>query len=348
MTDDPEVVTRLVTDQNTNVVSRHDYLPFGEEIPAGSIGRSTQYGALDAVEQKFTGQQRDEESQLDYFNARYYGGALGRFTSPDPRNAGADLFHPQSWNGYSYVGNNPLAFVDPSGESLADVFATLWNGINGITGDIANWLNPPCGATFCITGTSVGDVGTVSAGGGGGLSNGGSSGASGGGGAGDGGASGGSGVKFVTTVFGQSPSSPPGKNEVPENVCKFAGNAMDPSFWASAGTASKWNSVSAILDLTKGFKIGGYLDTQPMAAGNFYQRAAYGNYVFGVWMRASGTPLPIALAGANEIAFVHKVSSPNQYRGRQMDSFFWSLPAANVINIVNGYNAQENGMLCHK
>ena len=83
--------TRLVTDQNTNVVSRHDYLPFGEEIPAGSIGRSTQYGALDAVEQKFTGQQRDEESQLDYFNARYYGGALGRFTSPDPGNAGADL-----------------------------------------------------------------------------------------------------------------------------------------------------------------------------------------------------------------------------------------------------------------
>jgi hypothetical protein len=31
-----------------------------------------------------------------------------------------------------------------------------------------------------------------------------------------------------------------------------------------------------------------------------------------------------------------------------MDSFFWSLPAANVANIVNGYNAQKNGTLCHK
>jgi hypothetical protein len=140
----------------------------------------------------------------------------------------------------------------------------------------------------------------------------------------------------------------PPKNEAPDDVCEFAGNAPDPSFWASAGKASKWDPVSAILDLTKGFKIGGYLDAQPMTADNSYQRAAYGNYVFGAWMRDSGTPVPIALAGANEIAFIHKVSNPNQYRGRPMDSFFWSLPAANVTNIVNGYNAQKNGTLCHK
>ncbi len=87
----------------------------------------------------------------------------------------------------------------------------------------------------------------------------------------------------------------PPKNEVPDNVCEFAGNAPDPSFWASAGKASKWDPISAVLDLSKGFKIGGYLDAQPMATGDPYQRAAYGNYVFGVWMRASGTPLPIAL-----------------------------------------------------
>ena len=41
--------------------------------------------------------------------------ALARFTSPDPANAGADLYNPQSWNGYAYVNNNPLALVDPSG-----------------------------------------------------------------------------------------------------------------------------------------------------------------------------------------------------------------------------------------
>ena len=52
---------------------------------------------------------------MDFFTARYYGSALGRFTSPDPANAGADLLDPQSWNAYAYVRNNPLALVDPLG-----------------------------------------------------------------------------------------------------------------------------------------------------------------------------------------------------------------------------------------
>ncbi len=108
--------TRLVTDQNANVIARHDYLPFGEEIPAGTAGRTDQWGPLvDNIEQKFTGQMRDQETGADYFNARYYGSALGRFTSPDPANAGADLANPQSWNAYAYALNNPLALVDPSG-----------------------------------------------------------------------------------------------------------------------------------------------------------------------------------------------------------------------------------------
>ena len=42
-------------------------------------------------------------------------GAAGRFQSVDPGNAGADAGDPQTWNGYSYVGNNPLSFTDPSG-----------------------------------------------------------------------------------------------------------------------------------------------------------------------------------------------------------------------------------------
>jgi RHS repeat-associated protein len=107
---------RLVTDQNGNVVGRHDFLPFGEEVPANTASRNSQWGAqTDTVETKFTGQVRDLENGLDFFNARYYGPALGRFMSPDPGQAGADPTDPQTWNAYAYVRGNPMAMVDPTG-----------------------------------------------------------------------------------------------------------------------------------------------------------------------------------------------------------------------------------------
>ena len=61
----------------------------------------------------FTGKERDQETGLDYFEARYYGSALGRFTSPDP--LGGHLYDPQTLNKYAYVRNNPLSLTDPSG-----------------------------------------------------------------------------------------------------------------------------------------------------------------------------------------------------------------------------------------
>jgi RHS repeat-associated protein len=90
----------MVTDQNGAAVTRHDYLPFGEEVLATSPSTD--------VEQRFTGQIRDTETGLDYFNARYYTAPLGRFNSPDPANIGASLYDPQTWNGYAYARNNPL------------------------------------------------------------------------------------------------------------------------------------------------------------------------------------------------------------------------------------------------
>ena len=105
----------VVSGSDGGVVSRHDYLPFGEEI--GSLGGRTaalKYSASGPA-QKFTGKERDAESGLDYFQARYFSGAGGRFTSVDPENAGADPADPQSWNGYAYARNNPLLYVDPLG-----------------------------------------------------------------------------------------------------------------------------------------------------------------------------------------------------------------------------------------
>jgi len=110
--------TRLVTDANGAVKRRYDYYPFGGEIGAGYGNRSTAPGyASDTFNPKFTGKPRDYESGLglDYFGARYFSGAQGRFTTVDPSMQSAVLRNPQSWNRYSYALNNPLRYVDPNG-----------------------------------------------------------------------------------------------------------------------------------------------------------------------------------------------------------------------------------------
>jgi RHS repeat-associated protein len=116
--------TRMITDQSGNPVARHDYLPFGVEIPAGYAGRSNAWGTTDNVSTKFTGQERDTETSsvgLDFFQARYHGSAQGRFLSPDPMgNFVATVADPQSWNMYSYARNNPLTLVDPTGLDYCD------------------------------------------------------------------------------------------------------------------------------------------------------------------------------------------------------------------------------------
>ena len=115
--------TRLVTDASGNSTRCYDYLPFGEEIPNGYGGRTascfgaTSYpSAPDAVSEKFTGKERDAETGLDYFGARYFSGTQGRFTSPDKLFADQHLENPQSWNLYAYTLNNPLRYIDDNGE----------------------------------------------------------------------------------------------------------------------------------------------------------------------------------------------------------------------------------------
>src|SRR5438093_995902 len=66
---------------------------------------------------------------LDYFGARYFSGAQGRFTSPDPLLSSGRPWDPQSWNRYSYVLNNPLRYTDPLG-------LYVWDGsLGGDTSD---------------------------------------------------------------------------------------------------------------------------------------------------------------------------------------------------------------------
>jgi RHS repeat-associated protein len=99
---------RITTDANGQVISRRDFQPFGEEIARANYGG-------DSVRQKFTGYERDNESQLDFAQARMHNYNLGRFTSPDPSPESTDLWIPQSMNRYVYVMNNPLLYTDPTG-----------------------------------------------------------------------------------------------------------------------------------------------------------------------------------------------------------------------------------------
>jgi RHS repeat-associated protein len=98
--------------------SRYDYHPFGEQTATTFGNRASIAGysqPSDFENQKFTSKERDNETGLDYFGARYYGSTQGRFTSADPLMTSGTIYSPQSWNRYTYTSNNPLRFVDPTG-----------------------------------------------------------------------------------------------------------------------------------------------------------------------------------------------------------------------------------------
>jgi len=155
--------TRLLTDSNgSSTVTRYDYQPFGAEITATYGGRTTGMGyamAPDTMGPKYTGQYRDTETTMDWFEVRHLSGAQGRYQSVDPGNAGADPSDPQTWNGYAYVGNNPLSYTDPSGMYAAAgggdgggafgaVAGLIVDGFTDLINSLTGGSGPPALANF--------------------------------------------------------------------------------------------------------------------------------------------------------------------------------------------------------
>lgn len=99
------------------VVARHDYLPYGEEIWAGTgLRSSTQgFGAVDNSSRRYAFTDRDKTTGLDRMQWREYDNLAGRFTSPDPFGGSGRTDNPQSFNRYTYTMNDPVNAVDPSG-----------------------------------------------------------------------------------------------------------------------------------------------------------------------------------------------------------------------------------------
>jgi RHS repeat-associated protein len=130
---------RMMFDQSGALATtkRHDYAPFGEELLNGARSTALGYAANDSTRQKFTQKERDNETGLDYFGARYYSSVQGRFANVDPYNIVREaqvtaqsnpnkaavqleryLSAPEQWNRYAYAANNPLKYIDPTGQRI--------------------------------------------------------------------------------------------------------------------------------------------------------------------------------------------------------------------------------------
>jgi RHS repeat-associated protein len=129
--DDPLGTRRAQTDYAGVLEQTCSSWPFGDGF---SCGGATHF----PTEHFFTGKERDAESGLDYFGARYYSSSLARFMSPDwsakvepvPY---SKLDDPQTLNLYAYVNNNPLISLDPDGHGST-------GGLEVGIGGLDDWL----------------------------------------------------------------------------------------------------------------------------------------------------------------------------------------------------------------
>ena len=108
---------RQQTDFAGNPVLNFTGLPFGDGLTTIPVANTD---AANATEHHYTGKERDTESGNDYFGARYYSSAMGRFMSPDWSGSASPVPYalfgdPQTLNLYSYMRNNPLGGTDPDG-----------------------------------------------------------------------------------------------------------------------------------------------------------------------------------------------------------------------------------------
>jgi RHS repeat-associated protein len=124
----------VITDSAGNIKEDEDFYPWGGEL---------QFVNNDSNHFKFGGHERDAESGLDYFGARYYGNWIGRFLTPDWAGKAtavpyADFSNPQTLNLYAYVGGNPSSKADINGHCIWDACAVeFWLGAVIVTSVLA-------------------------------------------------------------------------------------------------------------------------------------------------------------------------------------------------------------------
>jgi RHS repeat-associated protein len=317
---------RVRTNYAGSTVNLFTSLPFGDALG--------QNGTSGTDQNNFHFAQLEHDSgNTDHAQFRQYSNLEGRWMSMDHYLGSYDFSNPQSLNRYSYTMNNPMGAIDPSGLMLVlsinsgpggrpiltvapnpnENFFGGWNEF-GIFDD-----------PQFTTGTMKTSEGTLQ--------------------------------NFEIPIynpfqdlffdFGLGIRGTPNNNP-----CAPSGTAPAPTVYQERG--QRVNSMTNSYDpygmssaagvLYNGselyqFKRGGPLDAQVQYGGS----TAYANYVFGVYLSAAGWTLPQTLAAANDYAAARS-SYPTH---PPMDPNYPATPAANVANITAGYNAQQNGTLCH-
>jgi RHS repeat-associated protein len=143
------------------ILDDNDFYPWGGVVPG--VGKTTSNNHY-----KMTGKERDTESGLDYYGARYYGSGMGRFMSPDwaakPATVPyAEFGDPQSLNLYSYTRNSPIIRVDGDGHDANGMLARPGQGgILGTSGGLSDGDNPYADADRVMWANAAGAIFIVS------------------------------------------------------------------------------------------------------------------------------------------------------------------------------------------
>jgi RHS repeat-associated protein len=129
---------RMLTNYAGTVLSRYYSNPFGDGYSAGGQDDNRLHYALT---------EHDAESGTDHAQYRQYDTSVGNWMSMDPYAGSYDWSNPQSLNRYSYVGNNPNSFSDPTGQIAEGPALYVGTAICG----------PECGLIAAI-GVGVGEL----------------------------------------------------------------------------------------------------------------------------------------------------------------------------------------------
>jgi len=121
----------LVTERDGKTYEFFTYNPWGEEMHqynANTFGFSSPY--------RFNSKEKDEETGLHYYGARYYQSKLSVWMSVDPKAHMAP-----DWTPYRFGFANPLLYTDPDGKFESPEKAREFAKANGIDGQILEYDN---------------------------------------------------------------------------------------------------------------------------------------------------------------------------------------------------------------